>query len=124
MNTLSRKAMMNLIQVNLEGYFGLRKDGVSHEDALMKLVKTRYLFFERGKRNKVMTLWSEAKASKLRMNETTSPSEKDELRDLLGYMYIVELRLDKADMLTLEAYNLEFSDKFNGLFESIKAKYL
>jgi len=124
MNMLSRKAMMNLIQVNLEGYFGLRKDGVSHEDALMKLVKTRYLFFERGKRNKVMTLWSEAKASKLRMNETTSPSEKDELRDLLGYMYIVELRLDKADMLTLEAYNLEFSDKFNGLFEVIKAKYI
>jgi hypothetical protein len=124
MNTLSRKAMMNLIQVNLEGYFGLRKDGVSHEDALMKLVKTRYLFFERGKRDKVMTLWSEAKASKLRMNKTTSPREKDELRDLLGYMYIVELRLDKADMLTLETYNLEFSDKFNGLFESIKAKYL
>ena len=124
MNTLSRKAMMNLIQVNLEGYFGLRKDGVSHEDALMKLVKTRYPFFERGKRNKVMTLWSEAKASKLRIDETANPSEKDELRDLLGYMYIVELRLDKADMLTLEAYNLEFSDKFNGLFEVIKAKYI
>lgn len=124
MNVVSRKAMANLIQVNLTGYFGLRKDGVSHEDALRKLVKTRYLFFERGKRDKVMTLWSEAKASKLRMNKTTSPSEKDELRDLLGSMYIVETHLDKVDMLTLEAYNLEFDDKFNELFELKKTKYI
>ena len=124
MSMVSRKAMTNLIQVNLTGYFDLRKDGLSHEDALRKLVKTRYLFFERGKRDKVMALWSEAKASKLRMNKTTSPSEKDELRDLLGYMYIVETRLDKADMLTLEAYNLEFDDKFNELFELIKTKYI
>ena len=124
MSMVSRKAMANLIQVNLAGYFGLRKDGLSHEDALRKLVKTRYLFFERGKREKVMTLWSEAKASKLRMNETTSPSEKDELRDLLHYMYIVETHLDKVDMLSLEAYNLEFDDKFNELFELVKTKYI
>ena len=124
MNMVIRKAMANLIQVNLAGYFGLRKDWVSHEDALMKLVKSRYLFFEHGKRDKVMTLWSEAKASKLRINKTTSPSEKDELRDLLGYMYIVETHLDKVDMLTLEAYNLEFDDKFNELFELIKTKYI
>ena len=111
------KAMANLIKVNLEGYFGFRKDGVGHEDALMKLVKSRYLFFEHGKRDKVLTLWSEARASKLGINKTTSPSEKDELRDLLRYMYIVETRLDKVDMLTLEAYSLKFDAKFNELFE-------
>ena len=117
------KAMRNLIQVNLAGYFGLRKDAVSHKDALMKLLKTRY-FLEHGKRDKVMTLWSEAEASKSGIHKTTSPSEKDELRDLLGYMYIVETHLDKADMLTLEAYNLEFDGQFNELFELIKIKYI
>ena len=89
----------------------------------MKLLKSRY-FLERGKRGKVMTLWSEAKASKSRINEPAIPSEKDELRDLLRYMYIVETRLDKADMLTLEAYSLEFDDKFNELFELMKTKYV
>ena len=124
MSRVITKAVTNLIKVNLEGYFGLRIDGVSHEDALMKLVKTRYLFFEHGKRDKVMTLWSEAKASKLRISKTTSPSEKDELRDLLRYMYIVETRLDKVDMFTLEAYSLEFDDKFNELFELMKRSIL
>jgi hypothetical protein len=123
MNIITSKAMTNLIRVNLAGYFDLRKDGVSHKDALTKLLKSRY-FFERGKRNKVMTLWSEARASKSRISETTSPSEKDELRDLLRYMYIVETHLDKADMLSLEAYKLEFDDKFNELFELVKTKYL
>ena len=45
MNRITTKAMTNLIQVNLAGYFDYRKDGISHEDALMKLVKTRYLLF-------------------------------------------------------------------------------
>ena len=126
MNTLSRKAMANLIKTNLECYFDRKKRGVSHEDALMKLVKTRYLFFERGKCNRVMTLWSEAKASKLRIDETANPSEKDELRDLLGYMYIVELGLDKVDGVSLEACMIEqeFDDKFNELFELTEAKYI
>lgn len=124
MSRIIMKAMTNLIQVNLTGYFDYRKDGVSHEDVLMKLVKTRYLFFERGKRDKVMTLWSEARASRLGINKTASPSEKDELRDLLRYMYFVEIHLDKADMLTREGYKLEFDDKFDELFELMKTKYV
>ena len=120
MNRVITKAVTNLIKVNLKGYFGLRIDGVSHEDALMRLLKTRYLFFEHGKRDKVVTLWSEAKGSKLRIGKATSPSENDELRDLLRCMYIVETRLDKVDMLTLETCSLEFDDKFNELFESMR----
>jgi hypothetical protein len=121
MNVVSRNVMANLIKVNLAGYFGFRKDGVSHEDVLVELVKTRYRFFEHGKRDKVVTLWSEAEASKLRINK--APSEKDELRDLLHYMYIVEAHLDRVDMFTLQAYKLEFNEKFDELFELMKAKY-
>lgn len=122
MNKLDLKAMENLAKVNLDGYFNCRKNGMNHNDALTKLLKSRY-FIERGKQQKVMALWSETRALISRSDGTTSKKESDELRYLLNYMYIVETHLDRVDTETRNTYNMAFRDIFNELFELIKAKY-
>jgi len=120
MGKLTSWAMGGLIKANLSVYFDLIKMGLDHENALIRLVKSRYPL-EPGKFRKVMTEMPRIIALNASEERTTLPTKKDELRDLLWTMYCVEVKLDFADTYPLK---MELIDKFEDLYDSIKTKYL
>lgn len=123
MSIFTSWVMGGLIKANLKAYFDSIKMGLVHEDALIMVLKSRYPF-EPGKIRKVMTEVPGIIALNAGEERTTLPAKKDELRDLICTMYFVEIKLDFADRYTLYMLNMKLIDKFNDLYDSIKAKYL
>lgn len=117
MGIFSMGGMGGLVKANLSVYFDSIKRGINHEDALMTCLKSRYPF-EPNKLREVMIKWHGYKA-----NDTG----KDELRDLIYIMYSVETHLDIDDRFRrIKALEIfwKFDEKFNELYDSVKAKYL
>jgi len=123
MSIFSSWVMGGLIKANLKVYFDLVKDGVSHEDALAVVLKSRYPF-EPGKKCKVMTILPGVIALNARGERATVTTNREELRDLICAMYIVEVKMDVDDEYSFQNEITKLINKYNDLYDSIKVKYV
>ena len=129
MSIFASWSMGGLIKANLKVYFDSVKIGIDHNEALAVVLKSRYPF-EPGKIREVSSLWRgaiRAEADYARFAKIEPPTEidveRDELRDLILNMYYVETHLDITDTFKRREETIKFEDKFNELYDKMKAEY-
>ncbi|MFC1924788.1 hypothetical protein ACFLXA_05450 [Chloroflexota bacterium] len=116
-----------LIKANLKAYFYSIASGASHEDALARVLKSRYPL-SRDKREHVAESYHGRRIGKAKFSSTKpatqEDAEKDELQDLIFTMYEIETHLDRVDTFQIMKEEEKFDDKFNEIYDSMKHKYL
>ena len=124
MGILSSMAMKSIIKTNLNLYFDMiTKSGLNHDDALAKLLESRY-HFEPGKIMEVTGELPIISSLKTVEGSDKTPKQEGELRDLISTMYFVETKQDIGNYSAVHMKYAEFSERYNDLYDSIKAKYL
>ena len=123
MGILSSMAMKSIIKANLNVYFDLvEKRGLDHDDALAEVLESRYPF-EPGKKREVVNVLPIISSLNTVEGITTTPEKKEQLRDLISTMYFIETKQDVGDFFSLHMKYTEFIERYDGLYDSIEAKY-
>ena len=123
MNTIIVSAMKEINKTNLAIYFDWTKSGMSHKDALAKLLKSRYRF-EPGKITKVQAELLGSNTLRGDVDRTLTQQQiKDDLLDLNWTMYCVETHVDTNSLFAREAEQ-KFFVIFEELYDSMQARYL